>query len=155
MTDTFIVDEQGRFTVGKAGTTPHNESVGFIESTKDAVQYWDLPLEDLFPQLEVTLFSGTALLNTLLTYTGRRLGLLITRGFEEAVMMGRGLQVWAGYDYPDRLHAVTHKNPDPLVPRRRIRGVTERIDQFELKIGAYDKSRQTFYQNRNHCSLQS
>ncbi|MEM7119442.1 MAG: hydantoinase/oxoprolinase family protein [Chloroflexota bacterium] len=141
MTDTFIVDEQGQFTVGKAGTTPHNESVGFIESTKDALQYWgDMPLDDLFPQLEVALFGGTALLNTLLTYTGRRLGLLITRGFEEAVMMGRGLQVWAGYDYPDRLHAVTHKNPDPLVPRRRIRGVTERIDQFgDVAIPLYEK----------------
>lgn len=141
MTDTFIVDENGRFTVGKAGTTPRNESIGFIESTEDALKYWgDMPLEELFPQLEVALFGGTALLNTLLTYTGRRLGLLITRGFEEAVMMGRGLQVWAGYDYPDRLHAVTHKNPDPLVPRRRIRGVTERIDQFgTIAIPLYEK----------------
>jgi len=44
--------------------------------------------------------------------------------------MGRGLQAWADYSYADRLHAVTHAHPDPLVPRRRTHGVTERIDQF-------------------------
>ena len=44
--------------------------------------------------------------------------------------MGRGLQAWADYSYADRLHAVTHHHPDPLVPRRRTHGVTERIDQF-------------------------
>ncbi|MGB0384449.1 MAG: hydantoinase/oxoprolinase family protein [Ardenticatenaceae bacterium] len=139
MTDTFIVDEEGRFTVGKAGTTPHDESIGFIASTEDALAYWGLDLDTLFTQLDVTLYSGTALLNTLLTYTGRRLGLLITRGFEEAVMMGRGLQVWAGYNYEDRLHAVTHKHPKPLVPRRRIQGVTERVDHFgEMAIPLYE-----------------
>ena len=44
--------------------------------------------------------------------------------------MGRGLQAWADYSYADRLHAITHHHPDPLVPRRRTHGVTERIDQF-------------------------
>ncbi len=32
MTDTFIVDESGSFVVGKAQTTPDDESVGFMES---------------------------------------------------------------------------------------------------------------------------
>jgi len=30
MTDLFVVDEEGNFTVGKASTTPANESIGFI-----------------------------------------------------------------------------------------------------------------------------
>jgi N-methylhydantoinase A len=46
------------------------------------------------------------------------------------ILMGRGLQAWADYSYADRLHAVTHHHPDPLVPRRRTHGVAERIDQF-------------------------
>jgi N-methylhydantoinase A len=70
------------------------------------------------------------MLNTLLSRTGKRLGLIITEGFEDSVQMGRGMQIWAGYSYADRLHAVTHVHPEPLVPRDRVIGVTERIDMF-------------------------
>ncbi|TMJ35421.1 MAG: hydantoinase/oxoprolinase family protein, partial [Alphaproteobacteria bacterium] len=76
------------------------------------------------------LYSGTGMLNTLLSRTGRRLGLITTKGLEDMILMGRGLQAWADYSYADRLHAVTHHHPDALVPRRRTHGVTERTDQF-------------------------
>ena len=134
MTDTLLVDEFGRFAVGKAATTPHNEAEGFIESADDAASYWDLTPQQTFEQLSVVLYSGTGMLNTLLSRTGQRVGLLVTRGMEDSVLMGRGLQSWAGYSYPDRLHAVTHQHPDPLVPRHLVRGVTERIDQFGEEV---------------------
>lgn len=134
MTDTLLVDEQGRFAVGKAPTTPHNESEGFLESAEDAAGYWQLTSREAFEQLAVVLYSGTGMLNTLLSRTGRRVGLLVTKGMEDAVLMGRGLQAWAEYSYPDRLHAVTHQHPDPLVPRHLVRGVTERIDQFGTEV---------------------
>lgn len=134
MTDTLLVDEHGRFAVGKASTTPHNESEGFLESAEDAAGYWDLTTRETFEQLSVVLYSGTGMLNALLSRTGRKLGLLVTRGMEDAVLMGRGLQAWAEYSYADRLHAITHQHPDPLVPRNLIRGVTERIDQFGTEV---------------------
>lgn len=134
MTDTLLVDEHGRFAVGKAPTTPHNESEGFLESAEDAAGYWQLTPREAFEQLAVVLYSGTGMLNTLLSRTGRRVGLLVTKGMEDAVLMGRGLQAWAEYSYPDRLHAVTHHHPDPLVPRHLVRGVTERIDQFGTEV---------------------
>lgn len=130
MTDTILVDEQGGYTIGKAATTPEEEAVGFIESAHDAGEYWGVGLEEMFSGLAVVLYSGTGMLNTLLSRTGQRLGLITTKGLEDAVLMGRGLQAWTGYSYADRLHAVTHKHPDPLLPRSRVFGVTERIDQF-------------------------
>ena len=42
MTDTFIVDDAGQFVVGKAQTTPEDESIGFMRSSEDALGYWDL-----------------------------------------------------------------------------------------------------------------
>src|SRR2546421_429610 len=139
MTDTFIVDEEGNFEVGKAPTTPQDESVGFLESTQDAISYWeDMKLEELFPKLSVVLYSGTTMLNTLLSRRGQRVGLLITSGFEDILLMNRGLS-WAGYGYSDTLHAVTHIHPEPLTPRRWIHGVTERIDMFgETVIPLYE-----------------
>lgn len=130
MTDTLLVDEHGRFAVGKASTTPANESEGFLESADDAAGQWGLTSKETFEQLSVVLYSGTGMLNSLLSRTGQRVGLLVTRGMEDAILMGRGLQSWAEYSYPDRLHAITHAHPDPLVPRHLVRGVTERIDQF-------------------------
>lgn len=134
MTDTFIVDESGGFTVGKAATTPHDESVGFLESADDAMSYWKVDGDRLYPTLEVSLYSGTTMLNTLLTRRGQKVGLITTRGFEDDILMGRGMQSWAGYSYSDRIHAVTHVHPEPLVDRRRVYGVTERIDVFGEEI---------------------
>ena len=139
MTDTFIVDENGDFTVGKAATTPHDESVGFLESAEDAVSYWGAETQALYPALEVALYSGTTMLNTLLTRRGTKLGLVTTKGFEDDVLMGRGMQSWTGYSYSDRIHAVTHVHPSALVLRRHVHGVTERVDVFgEAVIPLYD-----------------
>src|ERR1041385_3851461 len=139
MTDTFIVDENGDFTVGKAATTPHDESVGFLESAEDAVSYWGSDAGALYPALEVALYSGTTMLNTLLTRRGTKLGLVTTKGFEDDVLMGRGMQSWTGYSYSDRIHAVTHVHPSALVARRHVHGVTERVDVFgEAVIPLYD-----------------
>lgn len=130
MTDTILVDHDGHFKIGKSATTPLNEAEGFLTSAEDAADAWGISLEALFSGVNVVLYSGTGMLNTLLSRTGRKLGLITTKGLEDMILMGRGLQAWADYSYADRLHAVTHHHPDPLVPRRRTHGVTERIDQF-------------------------
>ncbi|MGJ4855263.1 hydantoinase/oxoprolinase family protein [Labrys sp. La1] len=130
MTDTILVDGNGHFKIGKAATTPRDESEGFIISAADAADAWGISLDDLFSGIDVVLYSGTGMLNTLLSRTGRKLGLITTKGLEDMILMGRGLQAWADYSYADRLHAITHHHPDPLVPRRRTHGVTERVDQF-------------------------
>ncbi|CDX50229.1 Acetone carboxylase beta subunit [Mesorhizobium plurifarium] len=130
MTDTILVDQDGHFKIGKSATTPKNEAEGFLASAEDAADAWGISLRDLFSGVNVVLYSGTGMLNTLLSRTGRKLGLITTKGLEDMILMGRGLQAWADYSYADRLHAVTHHHPDPLVPRRRTHGVTERIDQF-------------------------
>ena len=130
MTDTILVDQDGHFKIGKSATTPKDEAEGFLASAEDAADAWGISLEALFSGVNVVLYSGTGMLNTLLSRTGRKLGLITTKGLEDMILMGRGLQAWADYSYADRLHAVTHAHPDPLVPRRRTHGVTERIDQF-------------------------
>jgi N-methylhydantoinase A len=130
MTDTILVDQHGHFKIGKSATTPRDEAEGFIASAADAAEAWGISLDELFSGVNVVLYSGTGMLNTLLSRTGRKLGLITTKGLEDMILMGRGLQAWADYSYADRLHAVTHHHPDALVPRRRTHGVTERIDQF-------------------------
>ncbi len=140
MTDTFIIDEQGQFIVGKAQTTPEDESIGFMNSSRDALKYWDMELEDAFPQMRSGIYSGTAMLNRLLERKGRRVGIIVTAGMEDYLRMERAIQTYLGYSYSDRLHVNTHHHNVPLVPRRRVFGVRERVDTFgKVAIPLYEQ----------------
>jgi N-methylhydantoinase A len=140
MTDTFVVDRDGNFVIGKAPTTPWDESEGFIESSQDAFQQWGVDEREAFSKFEIAVYAGTTMLNTLLTRTGRRIGLITTKGFEDILVMEQGRQVWSGYSYADRLHSATHVHNKPLVPRRLVRGVSERTNMFgKVAIPLYEK----------------
>ena len=128
MTDTFIIDEQGEFVVGKAQTTPDDESIGLMESAKDALDYWDTTIEKEFPSLLAGVYSGTAMLNRLVARVGRRVGLVLNKGTEDNHRMGRAVQSHLGYSYADRIHINTHHFDPPLVPRNLTVGITERVD---------------------------
>ncbi|MBI4898278.1 MAG: hydantoinase/oxoprolinase family protein [Actinobacteria bacterium] len=133
MTDTFIVDESGSFVVGKAQTTPEDESVGFMKSSADALGQWEMTTTDGFPQIRSGVFSGTAMLNRLLSRQGMDVGVIVTAGQEDCLRMERGIQTYLGYSYGDRLHVATHHHNDPLVPRSRVHGVRGRIDLFGVE----------------------
>ncbi len=139
MTDTFIIDDQGEFVVGKAQTTPHDESVGFLNSARDALHYWNTTVEETFGGLISGIYSGTAMLNRLLERKGRKVGVIVTAGMEDYLRLERGIQTYLGYSYSDRLHIVTHHHNEPIVPRKRIFGVRERVDVFgKVAIPLYE-----------------
>jgi N-methylhydantoinase A/acetone carboxylase beta subunit len=128
MTDTFIVDGAGSFVVGKAQTTPEDESLGFMESARDALGQWDSAPEDAFGKIASGIYSGTAMLNRLLSRTGRNIGAIVTAGNEDYLRIERGIQTYLGFSYSDRLHIATHFHNEPIVPRAQMKGVRGRID---------------------------
>jgi N-methylhydantoinase A/acetone carboxylase beta subunit len=134
MTDTFIVDEAGSFVVGKAQTTPEDESVGFMESARDALEQWDSSPEESFPAIASGIYSGTAMLNRLLSRTGRRVGAIVTAGHEDYLRIERGIQTYLGFSYADRLHLATHYHNEPIVPRELMKGVRGRIDVMGTEV---------------------
>jgi len=130
MTDTFIVDQEGRFVVGKAQTTPAEEAIGFMSSAADAFSYWGMTPEAGFPRIRAGVFSGTAMLNRLLERKGLKVGCIVSGGLEDYFRFERGLQTWLGMTYADRLHVTTHYHNEPLVPHEQMRGVRGRMDLF-------------------------
>jgi acetone carboxylase beta subunit len=135
MTDIFVVDQEGEFAIGKASTTPRDESIGFWDSLSDAFAYWGTGWEqkarEILPHVEACIYSGTSMLNVLLTRTGQKVGLIVTGGDEDILLHERSKQIYSGFGYADRLHKVGHyHNVPPLVPRKLVRGVTERISLF-------------------------
>jgi acetone carboxylase beta subunit len=130
MTDTFIVDDAGSFVVGKAQTTPEDESKGFMESARDALEQWESSPEDAFGRIGSGIYGGTAMLNRLLQRQGLRVGAIVSYGQEDYLELERGIQTFLGYSYADRLHVATHHHNEPIVPRERMKGVRGRIDVF-------------------------
>lgn len=134
MTDTFVVDEDGGFVVGKAQTTPEDESAGFMASARDALAQWDTTPDEAFPAVASGIFSGTAMLNRLLSRQGRRVGAIVSAGQEDSLRIERAIQTYLGYSYSDRLHIATHFHNPPLVPRERVHGVRGRVDVLGREV---------------------
>ncbi len=138
MTDMILVDNAGDFVVGKASSTHGDESIGFVNSIKDALEYWEIDWEkeakDVLPGIQAAVYAGTTMLNTLLTRTGKKVGIIITRGFEDTLLHERGGGVHAGYGFQDKMHKVAHIHNEPFVPQKLIRGVTERISMFGEQV---------------------
>jgi len=129
MSDTFIIDEEGVFVVGKAQTTPDNESEGIINSITDALEQWNTSIEVSGHSIGALVYSGTAMVNRLLERQGNsNIGVIVNAGFEDLHRLGRALQCWIYLDYGGRLHAREHEHPEPLIPRKQIKGVRGRIN---------------------------
>src|SRR3989304_1784244 len=90
MTDVIVVDEEGQFVIGKAPTTPPDESSGFQESFDEALTYWGMGEgkdgRAVYSNAETAIYTGTSMLNTLINLSGLRTGLIVTRGFEDIIV---------------------------------------------------------------------
>lgn len=128
MTDTFFVKEDGKFVVGKAQSNPEDESLAIYNSSQDALAHWNRTVDDVYPELLTCVYSGTAMLNRVVQRKGLDVGLICNKGFEHILSMGRALQCYLGYALEERIHLNTHRYDEPLIPLKRIRGVTERTD---------------------------
>ena len=126
MTDAVVVDASGNFLVGKYLTNKQDESVSFLGSIRDSLAAGRHDLRGTLCASEVVVYAGTIMLNTLLSRTGAKVGLMVTQGFEDYLLMEKGEGAWLAYPYADRLHTVTHQHSEPTIPRSRIVGVQER-----------------------------
>ena len=68
------------------------------------------------PSIVSGIYSGTAMLNRLLERKGRRVGLIVTAGMEDALRLERGIQTYLGYSVlgpPARRHAPPQRAARP------------------------------------------
>jgi N-methylhydantoinase A/oxoprolinase/acetone carboxylase beta subunit len=143
MTDVIIVDEDGRSVIGKAPTSPHDESIGYMESLEEALETMGIDPKregrEFGKLAETSIYTGTSMLNTVINMSGYRTGLLVTRGFEDIIAQGRGSQTFINAQWTEITHMQYRKHRIPLVPRKLARGATERIDMFgQVVIPLYE-----------------
>ena len=126
MTDTFLVDEDGNFSLGKYLTNYGNEAISYMGSVGDAASQLGLTSGDIHSNTDTSIYTGTIMLNILITGDGKTSGLLVTRGQGDTPFLERAL-TWLGRPPAEKWKLQLHEHTRPMIDHRNIVEVTERI----------------------------
>ena len=117
-TDLAFYDDNGELTCIKVASTPATPGLSTLQGV-DELRRLSSCTDDAWSEMSHT-HSNTVAVNCLIERTGARLGLLVTAGFRDTLEIARmTIPEPARYD---------SRRPVPLVPRRRVAEVEERID---------------------------
>ena len=129
-TDCVLIDDSGRLTISKAPSTPGNFADGVLEALRRAGERIGLELPALLQSITMLAHGTTAGTNAIIQRRGAKVGLLTTRGHNDVIHIMRGSRGLSGQDIKLIVHIPESSKPDPIIPKRMIRGVSERIDCF-------------------------
>lgn len=119
-TDFLLVDEQGNFNLFKTLSTPKDPSIGVTSGLNEMALFLGKSLEAFLAELELIVHGTTITTNAVLTRNGAKTAFVTTKGFRDVLNMRRGLR--------DRQYDGRYNPPPPIVKRRDIFTVEERID---------------------------
>ncbi|MBX5468241.1 MAG: hydantoinase/oxoprolinase family protein [Firmicutes bacterium] len=129
----------GRQYFSKVDTTGYDLSVGFERAVEAAADAAGISVEELLQNTTVIRYSTTVALNRLLERTGPRLGMLVTRGFEDVIYIGRASQWMDGLLASQIRNVARIERPAPLVERGMVIGIPERIDAAGHVVSPLDE----------------
>jgi N-methylhydantoinase A len=128
-TDVAVLDLRGGRTVtAKSFSTPDDLTVGVWDALAIAADEVRTTVGQLLAQTVRLSHATTQTSNALLTRAGARVGLLTTRGFEDQLLIMRGIGRVAGLSLMERRHPRATSKPPLIVDETRIRGLRERVD---------------------------
>jgi N-methylhydantoinase A len=129
-TDCAIVDRGGRLLTTKVPSTPADFSRGMMDALDAGAQALGLKLGEFCRDIAFLSHGTTVGTNTIIQKRGAKVGLITTRGHEDAIHIMRGSRGYGGRDIRKVVHFPETSKPVPIVPKRLIRGVSERVDCF-------------------------
>jgi len=129
-TDCAIVDGGGRLLTTKVPSTPADFSLGMMDALGTGAQALGVDLGEFCRDIAFLSHGTTVGTNTIIQKKGARVGLITTRGHEDAIHIMRGSRGYGGRDIRKVVHFPETSKPVPIVPKRLIRGVSERVDCF-------------------------
>ena len=129
-TDCVVVDGRGRMRSTKVPSTPHDFAEGMMNALRVGAESLGLGLEDFCRNIAFLSHGTTVGTNTVIQKKGAHVGLITTKGHEDAIHIMRGSRGYTGRDIRKVVHFPETSKPSPIVPKKVIRGVSERIDCF-------------------------
>lgn len=130
-TDCVVITNNGSIYTFKELSTPEDQSIGLYNVIKKAAGFFEKDLNEFLGGADLFVHGTTVATNTLLTDTGAKMGLILTKGFRDTIEMRRA--------HKDNIWDLFLYTPKPLVPRYLRRGVTERLDYKGNEVIELDK----------------
>lgn len=131
-TDVVVADDAGRFTIGKALTTPDRIFNGLRAALVSACDALGLPLADVLARTGLFIYGTTRATNAIVTGNVARTAFLTTEGFPDVLVLREG-----GKFNP---HDYSRPFPKPYVPRRHTFEIAERIGAGGEVVTALDEA---------------
>ncbi|HZD21467.1 MAG TPA: hydantoinase/oxoprolinase family protein, partial [Burkholderiales bacterium] len=129
-TDCAIVDRAGRLLTTKVPSTPPDFSRGMLDALGAGAQALGVSMDRFCRDIAFLSHGTTVGTNTIIQKRGAKVGLITTKGHEDAIHIMRGSRGYGGRDIRKVVHFPETSKPAPIVPKRLIRGVSERVDCF-------------------------
>jgi N-methylhydantoinase A len=118
-TDLTASDDRGRLYIAKGVSTPADPSDGLMDGLTLLARAMRMTRERLLANTSQIVHGTTVATNALLERKGARVGMLITEGHRDVLEMKEGLK--------DDRYNVRMPPQEPLIPRRMIVGVRQRL----------------------------
>ena len=140
-TDCAVLDGAGRIVAtAKAPSTRDDPARGVLDAIAVAAGSLETDLPGLLAGCRHLIHGCTVATNAVVERDGATTGLITTRGHEDAIPIGKVMQKVAGQSEREMIHqSHLDKAEPPLVDRRMIRGVTERLDRAGDVVVALDE----------------
>ena len=139
-TDCVVFDKSGRITATKSPSTPGNFAEGMLAAMAVAAERLGLSLQAFCEQIKVLTHGTTVGTNALIQRKGAKVGLITTKGHEDSIHIMRGSRGVNSRDIAKVVHFPESQKPDPIVPKRCIKGVSERVDCFGEVVVALNEA---------------
>ena len=124
MTDAFLVNDSGKWVLGKSLSSLEDEASSYMASVQDACDGWKLKSNQVHDQAISALYTGTAGINALLTGAGKKVGLLVSMGQEDMPFLDRGL-TWLDQHPYDLWKYQLHQHTRPQSSNATVATSTE------------------------------
>ncbi len=124
----LVLTIDGERIIAKCPTTPHDLSIGFLNTVEAGGDKLGQTVEELLPRIDIIRYSTTVALNRLLQRQGPRVGLITTEGHEDSILIGKGAQWTDGQRVSERRNIAVQNKPHPLIDLGLIVGIRERVD---------------------------
>lgn len=118
----------GQLAHNKDLTTHHNLSIGFMRAIDGCAELLGLSLSQLLEDTDLVRYATTVALNSLITRSGPKLGMITTAGMEDTIYIGNGSQHYDGLPMEHRRQNRLLQRPAPLIPPDLVATVNERLD---------------------------
>ena len=92
-TDVVVSDEEGKFTIGKALTTPDRIFVGLREAIENASSQLGLSVTELLERTQLFVYGTTRATNAIVTRKIAKTAFLTTKGFPDVLVLREGVNL--------------------------------------------------------------